>query len=389
MPIPDPPSLSASPSDPARLWEAFCDALKEAGAVLRRPETPRDERTIAEAYRFLVRMVRAGFENTHELADSARPQLAPMVGPTLQYEGVTSDARYLHAFIDGRGRHRIRGTRGDAPLFEIGVYTGKMGLHEPSHLLASITEETLEVGGDGRIEIALGPEREPGNWLRTDAATRYLMIRQYAADWTGLAEGRFEIERLDAPGDDRPFDLESIRTALERTAGFVRDNPRIWAEISDYWAGFAKNRFVPQPRADPRTDIAPPSGHQFSCGWFVLSPGEALEIRFRPEGAVFWSLGLESYWYETIGYGRRDSHLNSGTARLEPDGSVRAVIAHERPAEGDRATNWLDPRGHVQGTMVFRWSRSTAPIPEIDCRLLSAAGPTDAASPTGSRGEPR
>ena len=97
------------------------------------------------------------------------------------------------------------------------------------------------------------------------------------------------------------------------------------------------------------------------------------EIRFRPEGAVFWSLGLTSYWYETIGYGRRDSHLNSGIARLEPDGSVRAVIALERPAASAKVANWLDPCGHREGTMVFRWSRSRDPVPEIECREVELA----------------
>ena len=130
---------TASDADPGRLWDEFCDALKQAGDVLRRAETPGDERTMAEALRFLVRMVRVGFENAYELADLERPRLAPMVGPTVQYEGVTSDARYLHSFIDGSATHRIRGPRGDAALIEVGVYTGKMGMHEASRLVTSLT----------------------------------------------------------------------------------------------------------------------------------------------------------------------------------------------------------------------------------------------------------
>lgn len=361
--------LATSSDDPGKLWDDFCESLKGAGDVLRRPETPRDARTTAEAYRHLVRMIRIGFENTFELANLEEPRLTPMVGAMVQYEGVTSDARYLHTFLDGSATHHIRGRRGEAPLIEFGVYTGKMGLHDPSHLIESITEERLEVRDDGQVEVVLSPDEHPGNWIRTDANTRYAMIRQYAPDWSKLAPGRFSITREDSKGAE-PFDLEAIREGLERTVDFATNNPRIWAEISDYWADFAVNRFVPQIDADSMTDIAPPSGHHFSCGYFDLPPGRSLLISFLPGEAAFWSLGLANYWYETIGYGLRDSHLNRGTVRADPDGRVRIALSHTRPPASAGIPNWLDPRGHEKGTMVFRWSRPKAPMPEITCEEI-------------------
>jgi len=364
-------SLSPSDPDPGRLWDDFCDALKQAGDLLRRGETPRDERILAEGYRHLVRMARVGFENHFELADLEHPALTPMVGRMVQYEGVTSDARYLHGFLDGRATHRITGSRGDAPLIEFGVYDGKMGMHDPSHLQASITEERLEVAGDGRVEVVLSPDEHPGNWIRTDETTRYTMIRQYAPDWSELAPGRFRIEREGPVEPARPFSLEDIRVGLERTADWTAGTPPIWAEISDYWKGFAVNRFVPQVDADRATDIAPPSGHHFCCGYFELEPDEALVVCFRPGEAGFWSLGLASYWYETIGYGRRESHLNSGTAQAEPDGEIRAVISFEPPPASSSLRNWIDPKGHREGTMVFRWSRPKDPMPEIGCERMA------------------
>jgi hypothetical protein len=356
--------------DPGQLWDEFCESLKRAGDVFRRPETPTDPQILAEGHRFLMRMLRVGFENHFELADPVHPQLVPMVGRMVQYEGITSDARYLHALIDGRANHVVRGSRGGAPLFEIGVYTGKMGMHQPSHLLASITEERLEVGPDGRVEIALGPDPRPGNWIRTDEKTRYVMIRQYAADWSTIVPGRLAIERLDASFARPPITLDEIREGLVRTAEFTRGNPLIWAGISDYWAANVVNRFLPQVEADVRTDIAPPSGHHFSCGYFDVEPDSALRIELVPGRAAYWSLGLSNYWYETIGYGLRDSHLNSGTAVADPDGRVRIVLAHACPPASAGIPNWLDPRGHREGTMVFRWSRPIDPIPEIRCELV-------------------
>ncbi|MEZ4334272.1 MAG: DUF1214 domain-containing protein [Myxococcota bacterium] len=356
--------------DPGALWIEFCERLKGAADVFRRPETPMDEQTLAEGYRFLMRMLRAGFENHSDLADLDHPRLVPMVGGLLQYEGVTSDARYLHSLVDGRATHRIRGRRGEAPLFEIGIYTGKMGLHDPSHLIASITEERLEVDAAGQVEIVLSPEPHPGNWLQTDERTRYVMIRQYAPDWSGLVPGRFAIERVGSPSARRPLGLDAIRDALLRTADFTARNPQIWAGISDYWAGNVVNRFLPQVEADTRTDIAPPSGHHFSCGYFDVEPDSALRIELRPGRAAYWSLGLSNYWYETIGYGDPASSLNSGTAVSERDGTLRIVLAHSKPPASAGVANWLDPKGHREGTMVFRWSRPIDPIPEIRCELV-------------------
>jgi hypothetical protein len=362
--------MSKLDQDPAAIWDEFCEALKGAGDVLRRDATPRDELTLAEGHRHLIRMVRAGFENVQEMADTAHPVIAPMVGPLLQYEGTTSDARYLHSFIDGRRNYRVTGTRGGAPLFEIGAYTGKQGIHEVSHLIRSITEETLEVADDGRVEVYIGPGKRSGNWIETDEQARYMMIRQYAHDWSDREEGVFRIECLDDVSPPAELDLDAIRAGLMRTVAFTKRASNSWAGISDYWANFAVNRFAAELGVDARTDIAPPSGHHFSCGYFRIEPDEALVVRFNPDAhasSAYWSLGLASYWYETIGWGRPESQLNSGTARFEDDGSVCAVIAHRDPGR----PNWLDPQGHREGTLVFRWSRSSAPVPPIDAELVS------------------
>jgi len=363
---------STKSGDPAADWDAFCESLKRVGDVLRRETTPRDDLTLAEGHRFLSRMLRVALESRLEIGDPLRPCLQPMVGPTLQYEGVTSDARYLNGYIDGARNYRVEGTRGAAPLFEIGVYTGKQGLFDPAHLIASITEETLEVGDDGRVEVAIGPDPRPGNWIQTDSTARFMMIRQYAPDWQRREEGLFTIEELSGEGRDRQPSMESIRDGLEAASDFVLNASRFWAGLSDYWADFSPNAFVAELDADARTDVAPPSGHHFSCGYFQVEPDEALVIRFDPEdagGATFWSLGVANYWYETIGYGDPDSHLNSGRATYEADGSVRVVISQRRPG----VANWLDSKGHREGTMVFRWSRSKARVPAFDCELVKLA----------------
>jgi hypothetical protein len=55
----------------------------------------------------------------------------------------------------------------------------------------------------------------------------------------------------------------------------------------------------------------------------------------------------------TVDYRLHRIHLNPHTAALEPDGSLRIVVAHRDP--GPRHANWLETTGHDQGGMLFRW----------------------------------
>ena len=122
----------------------------------------------------------------------------------------------------------------------------------------------------------------------------------------------------------------------------------------------------------PRLASHPPAS-QRACKTNSFRPWRASSQSWRPlcpeaqGSAVYWSLGLATYWYETVGWGCPDSSLNSGTASYEADGSVRAVIAHRDPG----SANWIDPKRHEQGTLVFRWSRSASPVPPIETELVA------------------
>ncbi|MBW2268639.1 MAG: DUF1214 domain-containing protein [Deltaproteobacteria bacterium] len=356
-------------SDGDESWANFCDELKRAGQVLQREAIAGDDLSLAEGYRHLVRMIRAGFEMTGEFGDTRHPELVPMATRTMLSEGVTSDARYHQAFIDGSASHRISGERGQAPFIEFGVYTGRTGFHDSSKLTGCLTERELDVDADGRFELLLSPNQHAGNWIRTDAATRYLFVREYAHDWSTLRPGDFAIERTDTAGPKAPLELAAIRRALAETARFVQSAPPFWAGISDYWAGFAVNEIVPQQQADSATDITVPSGHRFACGYFRLEPDEALLVNFRPQPAPYWGLHLDNYWYEPLSWADNRSQLNNHSVHSEPDGSVRVVISARAPAAPG---NWLDTQGHRQGTIVFRWSRSDEPLPEFTTRLVHA-----------------
>jgi hypothetical protein len=69
---------------------------------------------------------------------------------------------------------------------------------------------------------------------------------------------------------------------------------------------------------------------------------------------------------ETLDYVNHQATLNCHSAELEPDGSVRFVIASRYPG----VPNWLDTAGHLGGFLTLRWTYSTAP-PELPKTTVS------------------
>jgi hypothetical protein len=350
----------------SELWDVFCEQLKEAGEVLRKAQTPKDDLTMAEGYRHLIRMLRMGFEITYEYADPRHPQLAPAYCATMLAEGVTPDARYHHAFIDGSATYRIIGKLGTAPLIEFAVYAGKIGIQDVSRQLGFLTERELIVTEESTFEVVLSPDEHAGNWICTNSEINYLLIRQYAHDWSVTESATFDIRREGSAIYRSPPRLDEVRDALMQTSDFVKRAPLFWTAIVDRRAEEEPNVF--RPIVGEESDKSPtmPIGHQFSFGFFRLESDEALIVEFRPSDVPYWGLDLTNYWFEPLSFEDHRSHVNNRTAVYEPDGSARIVIADQ---SSDRP-NWLDTLSHREGTMVFRWSRSRDPIPPIATKVM-------------------
>ncbi len=353
----------AAATDP---WENFCEQLKQAGRVIYDETTPKNELALAEGYRKLVRFIRVGFEASLEYADTEHPQVYQSVTAQTLGEGETSDARYHQAFIDGSATYRISGNRGQAPFIEFTVYAGKIGLDEQSRQVGALTEGDLAVAEDGSFELILSPEERPGNWIKTDPEATLLYIRQYAHDWSKTEGANFEIEREGAQGYRQPLTLPEMRGALDRTAAFVEKSVGIWATIVGSNAAGASNVFRVFPEEKAADSPEMPTGHRFASGYFRIKPGKALIVTFKPAEVPYWGLDLTSYWFEPLSYDDHRSHVNNRTATYEADGSVRVVIADECREQ----PNWIDTKGHREGMMLFRWSRTREPFPEIAIQVV-------------------
>src|SRR5262249_59870920 len=99
------------------------------------------------------------------------------------------------------------------------------------------------------------------------------------------------------------------------------------------------------------------------------APDEALVIDAEPPVCDYWNFQLSNHWLESLDYRYWPIHVNKGTAKYRPDGSVRVVVAHEDPG----TENWLQTAGHARGAMCWRWIRAeTHPQPRTRVVKLDA-----------------
>jgi hypothetical protein len=346
------------------MWDDFCDELKRAGAFIDRPATPTHEIDRAEGYRYLTRLLRVGLDLTLEFADPCAPELVPAQAKHFGDGGNTADCAYLHAVVDGRRQYRIRGRRGTAPLMEIGLYDGKIGLDAVSRRVDSLREDQLVVDEGGCIDVGIGDVPGTANTLHSDPSATYVFIRQYAHDWTAVESASLTLELVDdGPAGRAPLSLAAAARGLQRAAGFVGDAAAAWAAVVDDTRRGPANVFNPVP---DDMDMTLPSGHRFAFGHFDLTDDEALLVELVPAEVPYWGLTINNYWFEVLDYGEHGSHVNNRTVHYETDGRVRVVIsAHQPPL-----ANWIDTRGHRVGALVFRWSRTDLPLPAIDTRVV-------------------
>lgn len=327
--------------------DQFCDDLKAAGAILDDPATPTGALTQAEGARYLARIIAVGLEVGLEHADVEHPWVFLARTPWKLTGGVSSDAVYHEAFIDGGRSYRLRGARGTAPMLEVGVYAGKLGLQDHSRLVGQVTEDDLAVGDDGTFELLLSPDPSQGPDILLAPDASYIYIRNYSLDWAREVAATFSIraEGIEAP--PAPLELDTVRRGFDGAAAYLQDMPRRFATAMAWNRERSTNTLV---AIDPGQDTTMPGGHQLSCGYFVLGSDQSLVVRFDPEPAPYWSLGLCNYWMEPLDWRWRTPAINAGSARRDHDGRVTAVIGATAPETG----NWIDIGGHREGLISFR-----------------------------------
>lgn len=333
-----------------RVWEEFCDTLKKAGQQILRPEAPADAFTRAEGYRYLTRLLRIGLEMHLEFADPDFPGFFMSSHETAKIGADNPDNRYLYARLNGRNEYVIRGERGTVSYLSFGTQKGGYetnGRMEPTGFLDAAQ---MQIGSDGRFEIVLSADPRPGNWLKIEAESNAVIVRQTFMDRKREKPAQMTIERLGATAAPESLTAERLQRSLQNVGRFVDGTATLFAN----WA----QSYLPRPNELPPSDqeVCQRAGGDpnifYYHSYWSLAEDEALVIHLaRVPDCRFWNLQVDNWWMESLDYRYHTISVNKHSARHDADGGVTLVIAHRDPG----CANWLETAGHRVGTLCFRW----------------------------------
>jgi hypothetical protein len=330
-------------------WREFCELLADAGEAVLDPSNPDSPLDRAEGFRMLTRLLRGALESRLEYGRATHPELVCVCHETIKIVAENPDTRYLGASIDGRYDYRIWGTRGEAQWISFNLFSGGgFGGGGPG-TGSTLHERQMHLAPDGSFELIISQREHPGNWLRSEADTRSIAIRQTFLDRTHQQHADLHIERIEGGGPPDPLTPLDLYLGLLYAGHYVKGVAEIgaqWASRQAQWP----NVFTDAAESEMTNKFKDPQikWHQ---AYFELADDEALVIEVTPPDCDYWMIALHNHWMETLDYVHHQATLNSRSAHREPDGSVRFVVAHRDPG----LPNWLDTAGHERGTVGMRW----------------------------------
>jgi hypothetical protein len=229
-----------------------------------------------------------------------------------------------------------------------------------------VGDNNMVFEADGSFEIIASPTPKPGNWLRMEPETNYLLLRQTLLDRTVERPGHFHIERIGAPASPKPWNVATIAAGLEKVTSYVEGTAKTFANLAkllmnqpnrftDFGPDFFKNS-----GGDPRLT--------YMVGYFSIAEDEAWVIDFMPPRAPYWNFSIYSHWNQTFDARYRKVGVNNHDARLNGDGSMTIVVASRDAGLG----NWLDTDGHIEGQGVFR-GLDSLDVPTMTFRVVKLA----------------
>lgn len=335
---------------PEAAWDAFCEALRRAGAEVLRPEAPTDPVTRAEGFRYLARLARAGLESALEFGDPRFPAFYSLSHETLKIGADNPDNLYLNAHVDGRLTYRITGTRGTVHYLGFSTKAGGYGSTGGLAPTGFLDTGTLHVNDDGTFAVTVSATPQEGNWLRMTADSTMLIVRQTFRDRRTERRAEMTIARVGATDRPEPLEPAALAAKLDAAGRFVAGTARLFADWARDFATHP-NALPPQDQARYQRAGGDPSIH-YRHGYWALGPDEALVVRLpRIPPCDTWNFQVNNYWMESLDYRWHRISVNAHTAVADADGGVTIAVAHRDPG----LPNWLETAGHPVGTMCLRW----------------------------------
>jgi len=332
-------------------WDEFCDALKDAGRIIRSDKAPQDPFNQAEGYRYLARLLRGGLESFLEYRDPMFPQLRCGAHETINLGADNPDNRYESAPINPAYDYRITGTRGTVDYLGISSIINRYAVDGTMEVTGHIDHRQMDIGPNGEIEIILSKEEKPGNWLPLGESTNSITVRQTFQDRVNEQRAEMTIERIGATEDrPEPLTAEKLERGLQGAVMFVQGSAKMFEDWAESFLP-TLNELPPADQDYCQSIGGDPNIFYFHSAW-ELADDEVfiIEAPDIPECQT-WNFQLDNWWMESLDYRHHNIHVNKHTAHYEPDGSVRVVVSHTDPG----VPNWIETAGHRMGTMCWRW----------------------------------
>jgi hypothetical protein len=229
-------------------WHAFCDDLKAAGDVVFRPTAPGNPTDRATAVRLLSRNIGLALAFELEHADPQFPEIFHYFDPVRKQGGDNTDALYVGAPINGTDTYRISGARGGARYFAVTVVE-RGPTPYGGGVAATLFADDIPLDAEGRFELMLSPDPQPGTWIKTTPDTYRVTFRQFFADWENEAPMEARIDRLTGQGPVPDLQPETVIDGLAASSAWLKSSITYWADMIDKWK-VQPNRFLSYRQLD-------------------------------------------------------------------------------------------------------------------------------------------
>ena len=350
----------------AATWDDFCDHLKSAGNLIFNSKSPAEDIERAKGFRLLSRNIALALQFKLENANPHYPELMHYFDPIRKQGGDNSDAVYHGAPINGTDTYTIKGQLGTAKYIAITVLEDG-ATPWGGEVVGTLFKNQIVADDYGNFEIILSPEEHAENWIKTSPASWRVTIRQFFGNWEKEEPMNATIDCLTQTEPKKEVIPSEVISGLSESAKWLTESIEYWIKMIDRWQE-QPNKFFSYHELEKNQIDATPGGEPLICYWSVPD-GKALIIRVYPPEANYWSVEFGSYWWETLDYRYRLCSTNCEHAVLEDSGELVIVVSHEDP----QVPNWLDPSGHKEGYVTFRWIGSeTYPKPKVTLTELSS-----------------
>jgi hypothetical protein len=344
-------------TESAKRWLKFTEQLGDAGLRIHQMfDGPRTEQQHGEINQGMIWAVSTGALLLMQM-DPDHPDWYPLINSANRIENPNHDNVYYITRIRGSGTYRIGGFRGTAWRVDFNLNQGFIGFPGVGPVIANLNLDDFAIAEDGSFELVLGPSRPEGytgNWHRLDPDIddTFIMLRQIAYDWPNEEDGRFTIQRIDRPiVQQHPITSAEIDERIGQLPVYLFESINYLMNLNgEQWDKLIVNEV--ENCTESFGNSMTVASQQYYVGKIRVAPDEALvlEIAVTVNDESYWSVSLMDSFYKALDPMYHQSGLNGHSARIDPDGKYRFVVARTDPG----VPNWLDKGNYDENAVRFR-----------------------------------